>query len=118
MQRGENWLLVQNGRKQWVTAEDLEAQLGFPLPIEELYWWVQGRADPDRPKQQASPENKSGFFQDDWLVEITSFNHTSLGRQLPHRVQVSRQIDDEPLQITLIIKSWLSAKGSPNDGIR
>lgn len=87
------------------SAEQLmDEQLGWSLPVENLYWWVRGLPNPNRPYQlrinaQSTAEH---LIQDDWQLEFISYLTTTDGIPLPERIK----LQGPELQLTLVIKQW------------
>ena len=73
-----------------------EAQLGWPLPLSNLVWWVRGHPAPSLPYQITA---EGHLQQQDWLIRIS---RDADNPQQPRRVELARQ----GLSIRLVLSDW------------
>lgn len=73
-----------------------EAQLGWPLPLSNLVWWVRGHPAPSLPYQLTLDGD---LQQQDWLIRIS---RDADNPQQPRRVELTRQ----GLNIRLVLSDW------------
>lgn len=74
-----------------------EAELGWPLPLDNLGYWVAGVPAPGPVER-----NAEGFHQQGWTVKLADFQSTDSGPR-PGRVVLIR---DDRLEIRLAIHAW------------
>lgn len=81
----------------------LDQNLGWPLPMAELRYWVRGRAAPGRITAEKFDQQQRliHWQQRGWQVDITRY-HQADGIALPERLKAQR----EPLRSTLLIRQW------------
>lgn len=90
--------LLADGQQQFASdVETLtERQLGWPLPLANLVWWVRGHPAPQFP-YTTTPEGH--LQQQGWLIRIHR-DAANLGQ--PRRVELER----EGLIIRLVLSDW------------
>lgn len=95
-------LLTGGERYQADNAEQLLAeQLGWVLPVSDIYWWIRGIPAPDSSFQQTLQDNRlQQLTQKGWQIEYLRYSH--LSPQLPEKIRMTYN----GLKITLIIKQW------------
>ncbi|MBB3102690.1 lipoprotein insertase outer membrane protein LolB [Azomonas macrocytogenes] len=96
--------VAEKGRFEAKSPEALlEEQLGWRLPVSNLFWWIRGLPAPDsRSQLSLNPDSRLAHLeQDGWHVEYLSYAEHD-GYFLPERIKL--QGDD--LQLTLVIKEW------------
>lgn len=86
-------LMVPDKPSQILNAGDLQAYLGYELPITHIPHWVQGHPNPDA----ASISQESGFEQAGWRIEYLKHQAS-----LPRKMRFS--YDDT--RLTLLIRRW------------
>ena len=80
----------------------LFSQLGWDIPISDIYWWIRGLPAPDKPYQHSLLDNRINQLQQaGWNVEYLRYN--SLDPTLPRKLRLTRG----ELKITLVISSWI-----------
>lgn len=79
------------------TEQLTEAELGWPLPLDNLGWWILGRPAPG-----AWQQDGAGFVQDGWRIIAESPVDTPAGPR-PTRVTLTRGSD---LEIRFAINGW------------
>lgn len=79
------------------TEQLTEAELGWPLPLDNLGWWILGRPAPGEWRQDGT-----GFVQDGWRIVAESPVDTASGPR-PTRVTLTRGTD---LEIRFAINGW------------
>jgi outer membrane lipoprotein LolB len=89
-------------------AELLEQQLGWSLPVEQLFYWLRGIPSPDYPYQSYSHQTKQqaastglGFEQNHWQLSFLKFAEVD-GYQLPSKIIAQKT----PYKVTLVISQW------------
>lgn len=96
-----------SGEDQTATAATpealMQARLGWSLPLSEANYWVQGRPAPDYPSTPLN--NRRGFHQLGWDVEIIRLSRTTLAGQDLVLPSLLRMRYGE-LTITLAIAQW------------
>ena len=76
-----------------LTNKQLEAYLGYDLPLDYLDFWVRGIADPDR----ASTIHPTGFNQAGWKIDYLKYKASD-----PEKMRLSR----DATYLTLAIRRW------------
>lgn len=71
----------------------LLSQLGYPLPVSQLHYWVRGIPDP----QYVYKANRSGFRQQGWLVTYKKSDATG-----PLKIQ----IEQDSTRVKLVALQW------------
>lgn len=84
----------------------LDQRLGWPLPIQQLQYWVRGMAAPERTAggailQRDDSGRIAALEQGPWRVEYLEF-HDAGQAALPRRMRASRG----DLTATLVIRQW------------
>lgn len=80
----------------------LRNQLGWDLPISDIYWWIRGLPSPRMNFSQTLENNRlKTLHQDGWDINYLRYN--SLTPVLPSKLTLSRQ----DLRITVVINSWI-----------
>jgi outer membrane lipoprotein LolB len=104
----ERDLTVTNSRGQKLDGAaaraEIEARLGFELPLAELRWWLLGlpAPQPSAEKQQANPESPiEAFQQSGWRVSVDS-RAPGLGFSLPQRLTAQR----DGARLKLFVEEW------------
>ncbi|MCX2794263.1 lipoprotein insertase outer membrane protein LolB [Microbulbifer thermotolerans] len=90
-------------------AEELTTQtLGWPLPVNEMFYWVRGLAAPGPASQQQ--RNAQGQLQSlqqaGWQLIFSDYQNRG-AYVLPTRINASTQGAAGPVTVKLIIKEWL-----------
>lgn len=90
--------LLADGREQF--ADDVETlterQLGWPLPLSGLVWWVRGHPAPQFPFTMTA---EGHLQQQGWLIRIT---RDAANLVQPRRVELER----EGMSIRLVLSDW------------
>lgn len=92
-----------------VTASNAEAlilkQLGWTLPVSNLYYWVRGLPAPGavRDLQKDASQRLVGFSQQGWEIQYLGFQ-TVNGMALPTKIVATYP----NLRLTLAIKRWVT----------
>ncbi len=87
-------------------AETLAADIGWPLPVSALRFWLRGQAAPDAPlsaKLSASGQ-LSELQQYGWHIQFS--RHSDSTDALPKSIDARR----DKLRLKLIIKTWRDAQ--------
>ena len=103
---GDRLRLQRDGEWQEYAVEDnraLEEQLGWPLPVQYLPYWVRGMPSPELSAEQLDivDGRLRTLHQGGWRVEYRDYQDAE-GLQLPARMQISR----EGVTGKLVLKSW------------
>lgn len=78
--------------RHFTSLEQLStAALGEPIPLIELFDWIQGRPNPQQPSTPQAPPG-TGFSQSGWQVDLQDF--------AAHRLVVTR---DHPYHVRMVI---------------
>ena len=88
------------------SAEQLAAEIGWPVPVYALRYWLRGQAAPNAPLEaQVSPDGQlTHLKQLGWTLSfVHKENHS--GETLPKRVEAQRQ----DLRLKLLIGNWSEA---------
>ncbi len=82
----------------------MQEQLGWSIPLDNLYWWVRGLAAPNGKKYLTldSYSRLQTLEQTGWQLEYLDYQLLENGLYLPKRIRAS----GEDLQLLLVIKSW------------
>lgn len=87
-------------------AEQLAAEIGWPVPVYALRYWLRGQAAPDSPlTAKVSPDGRLAHLEQlGWTLD---FAHDANAREetLPKRVEARRQ----DVRLKLLISSWSQA---------
>lgn len=89
-----------------VTALTQQA-LGWPMPVDDLRYWLQGFVQSDEGRlQQASPDQASGFQSNGWQVRYVSWQrHENV--MYPKRVDLERSTTEAgDIVLRLVIDEW------------
>lgn len=79
----------------------LEDQLGWALPISDIYWWVRGIPSPNTPAKYTLKNNRlESLSQNGWSISYLRYSH--LSPALPQKLKLSH----DSMKITLIIHQW------------
>ena len=79
----------------------LEEQLGWALPISDIYWWIRGMPSPSTPAKYTLNNNRlDQLSQNGWAISYLRYNH--LTPALPQKLKLSH----DAMKITLIIHQW------------
>jgi outer membrane lipoprotein LolB len=81
--------------------DELEARLGFPLPLAELRWWLLGIPDPAGGAGSSADPMPTAFEQNGWKVSIDA-RTPALGFTLPKRLTATR----DNARLKLLVESW------------
>ncbi|WP_299182997.1 lipoprotein insertase outer membrane protein LolB [uncultured Neptuniibacter sp.] len=80
----------------------LDEQLGWHLPISDIYWWIRGLPAPTKAYQHHLENQQLRTLQQSgWAIEYLAYN--SLNPSLPRKIRMTRK----ELKITLIISTWI-----------
>lgn len=107
MQFTQGELQVTNSRGQQLDGaaarEEIEARLGFELPLANLRWWLLGIPAPGEAQLEQDPVTGEirGFRQDGWSVRVEQ-RMPALGFALPRRLVVDR----EGARLKMLAESW------------
>ncbi|MBB6520800.1 lipoprotein insertase outer membrane protein LolB [Pseudoteredinibacter isoporae] len=96
-------LQVQGANEQSAQDPNLQAEraLGWPLPQQEMPYWVRGLAAPDTPHQAKWSDGLlQQLEQNGWHIEYQRYSRHRT--PLPEKIKLRR--DD--IQITLVVKRW------------
>jgi len=92
-------LTSREGRWQGANPEALlSQQLGWPIPVSELLYWVRGLPAPGSDYQRGSEDT---LQQAGWHIHYQRW-HTSQGHRLPTKLSASHP----RAKVTLILKQW------------
>lgn len=81
----------------------LYQQLGWELPISDIYWWIRGLPAPNKQFKHALQDNRLKLLQQNgWEIEYLRYN--SLSPTLPHKLKLTRN----GLNITVVVNSWIA----------
>jgi outer membrane lipoprotein LolB len=84
--------------------EELERRLGFPLPLDEMRWWLLGLPAPGSEptaRYDIVTNEMTRFVQDGWSVTIEK-RMPALGFALPQRLTAER----EGARMKLVVERW------------
>ena len=87
------------------SAEKLmHSQLGWSLPVNNLYWWVRGLPSPDSKYHLQLNDSSLAhrLEQDGWQLEFIRYQTLDNGTRLPERIQ----LQGPHLSLTLLVKQW------------
>ncbi|WP_286240020.1 lipoprotein insertase outer membrane protein LolB [Neptuniibacter halophilus] len=80
----------------------LQQQLGWDLPVSDIYWWVRGLPAPGTAYRETLQNNRLSLLQQNgWEIEYLRYN--SLTPALPKKIRMTRQ----GLKITLLVSTWI-----------
>lgn len=82
----------------------MKQQLGWYLPISNMYYWVRGLPAPgQKGQQQHDNEGHLVFLQQQgWRIRYEAFQ-TGRDRDLPRKIL----LDNQQIHVKLVIKNWL-----------
>ncbi len=83
---------------------ELNARLGFDVPIERLRYWVLGAPDPQQPSEEsvdASGQHLASLVQDGWHIDYDAYT-SAAGQTLPARMTLQR----EAVRVRLLVEDW------------
>lgn len=81
----------------------LYQQLGWELPISDIYWWIRGLPAPNKPYQHILLDNRlQSLQQNGWEIQYLRYN--SLSPALPRKLKLNRN----GLNITVVVNSWIA----------
>ncbi len=88
-------------------AESLAADIGWPLPVSALRFWLRGQASPDAPlaAQLSTSGQLSELQQYGWHIRFTRHHGDSVDA-LPRTIDARR----DGLRLKLIVKNWRDAQ--------
>jgi outer membrane lipoprotein LolB len=108
MEYDDRELSVTNSRGEKLDGEaaraEIEARVGFALPLAELRWWLLGMPSPgaSAEKNEQGPDGPiTDFRQNGWHVSIDS-RAPGLGFSLPQRLTAHR----EGARLKLLVERW------------
>jgi outer membrane lipoprotein LolB len=77
-------------------------ELGWELPINDIYWWIRGLPSPETPYTHNLENNRlKSLQQRGWDIQYIRYN--TLTPALPNKVRLIRN----ELKITVIVNSWI-----------
>lgn len=77
-------------------------ELGWELPINDIYWWIRGLPSPETPYTHSLENNRlKSLQQRGWDIQYIRYN--SLTPALPNKVRLTRN----ELKITVVVNSWI-----------
>lgn len=90
----------------------MQEQLGWSLPVGNLYWWVRGLPAPDSKYRLSLDSNSLAhrLEQDGWQLEFVRYQSAGDIPSLPERIQ----LQGPHLQLTLLVKQW-QIRSQPGD---
>jgi len=99
----------EDGRNHHRSASELDQlvrqQIGIPVPVDNLRYWILGQPQPDQSWQllDTSQGNAHGFSQADWDIH---FNRWSLfgGRMLPSRLTLQHG----KITLKFVLHDWIA----------
>ena len=81
----------------------LYQQLGWDIPISDIYWWIRGIPAPDSEFQHTLEQNRLKTLQQNgWTIQYLRYN--SLEPALPRKIRLVRN----GLKITLVLHTWIA----------
>jgi len=81
----------------------LYQQLGWDIPISDIYWWIRGLPSPDSQFEHSLESNRLKTLQQNgWTIQYLRYN--SLEPALPRKIKLFRN----GLKITLVVHSWIT----------
>ncbi|WP_323845132.1 lipoprotein insertase outer membrane protein LolB [Microbulbifer magnicolonia] len=82
--------------------------LGWPLPVNEMFYWVRGLPAPGGAgKQQRNPQGQlQSLQQAGWQLNFSDYQNRG-PYVLPTRIKAETNGIAGPVKVTLIIKEWL-----------
>ena len=101
---GSNQLVTfENNKQQRFYADSpeklLQQQLGWSLPVSQLYYWL--RALPSPTSEYIYSDNQTDFSQQHWQISFPRFE-TVNNYHLPTKIIA----EQAPLKVTFLIKQW------------
>jgi len=105
-QNTEMSITFPNGQKKFTEQPQrlLQETLEFPLPINELPYWIKGLPAPSKEPPRFSLDSKNrlqSLKQNGWTVTYESYQ-SEIGNELPHKLI----IQGEQLRLKCIIRDW------------
>ncbi len=82
--------------------------LGWPLPIDEMYYWVRGLVAPggDASEQRNASGQLQSLQQAGWILNFSGYE--SRGPYvLPTKIKATSNQAAGPVKVTLVIKEWV-----------
>lgn len=80
----------------------LYQQLGWDIPISDIYWWIRGIPSPDSEFQNTLENNRlKTLKQNGWTIQYLRYH--SLEPALPSKIRLVRN----GLKITLVLHTWI-----------
>lgn len=107
MQVAQDDISVTNSRGETLDGPaargEIEARLGFELPLAELRWWLLGIPAPGEADliQDAATGEVAGFTQAGWKVVVNS-RQPAMGFAMPQRLTAER----EDARLKLLVEQW------------
>ena len=101
--KGGQTRLLQNGKWRHLDKLKTAAELGWPLPLEQLSWWLRGIPAPDEPPAQTrlDGDRLARLEQSGWTLEYREYKQVG-GLHLPGRITFSgRGIEGK-----ILLKRW------------
>jgi outer membrane lipoprotein LolB len=95
------------GNKRYTAASPdilLQQQLGWPLPVTNLYYWIRGIPAPHWPSQVVWDENHhliQTLSQQGWIIQYLHYR-TINKLNLPDKISLQH----DRLQVKIIIRQW------------
>ncbi len=81
----------------------LYQQLGWDIPISDIYWWIRGLPAPDKEFLHRLENNRlKALQQNGWDIQYLRYNN--LEPALPRKLKLTRN----GLKITLIVHNWIA----------
>lgn len=81
----------------------LYQQLGWDLPISDIYWWIRGLPAPDKAFQHSLENNRLKVLQQNgWTVNYLRYNDRSPA--LPSKLKLTHN----GLKIVLVVNNWIA----------
>lgn len=85
--------------------EILYTELGWILPINNIYWWIRGLPAPDTPYTHSLEDNRlAKLKQQGWQIDYLRYHPEA--PYLPRKIRLSR----DSLKITTVIHEWQPQK--------
>jgi outer membrane lipoprotein LolB len=93
----------------------LETELGWSLPVSNLYYWVRGIPAPNAPSTPSFDHyhHLSTLTQQGWQIQYLRYTAVGHHYDLPSKIFISRP----NLKLRLIISQWQLNKGTVNENL-
>ncbi len=105
---GNQYQATLEAQKETITAanaQQLLAHTGWPIPVDELQYWLRGLPLADKPFTQTADTETPGFVQSDWSLQfsktLTANRHDS-----SYTLPAKAIAEGNNMKVTLLLRSW------------